>query len=86
MYIQLGGTLACLFGFYYAGAAVDDVQGRYPVGFYTSTVLARYFLAMVFGLLYWMHGTMHTWILLLGSVNALSAFIMQRAISARHLD
>lgn len=83
MYIQLGGTLACLFGLYYAGAAFDDMQGRYPVGFYTSTVIGRYFLAIVFGLLYVMHGGLHTWVLLLGMVNALSAGLMQRAISRR---
>lgn len=84
MYIQLGGTLACLFGLYYAGAAFDDIQGRYPVGFYTSTVIGRYFLAMIFGLMYFMHGRLHTWVLLLGIMNALSAGMMQRAISTRN--
>lgn len=83
IYIQVGGTLACLFGWYYAGAAFDDMQGRYPVGFYTSTVMARYFLAIVFGILFLTHGCLHLWLLLLGVMNALSAYVLQRAISRR---
>lgn len=83
IYVQVGGTLAVLFGTYYAGAAFDDMQGRYPVGLYTSTVMARYFLAIVFGILFLTHGCLHLWVLLLGMMNALSAYMLQRAISRR---
>ena len=83
IYVQVGGTLAVLFGTYYGGAAIDDMQGRYPVGFYTSTVMARYFLAIVFGILFLTHGCLHLWVLLLGMMNALSAYMLQRAISRR---
>lgn len=83
IYVQLGGALACLFGFYYGGAAMDDRQGRYPVRFYTSTIRGRYFLATVFGILFFIHGCLHLWVLILGIMNASSAFLLQRAVSQR---
>lgn len=83
MYIQLGGTLASLFGFYYAGAAMDDIQGRYPENFYKSTIAARYFLAIIFAVLFYANQKQHLWLVLLGTMNALSAFMLQRAMSKR---
>lgn len=78
--VRIGGCLAILFGAYYCGAAIDDMQGNQPRYFYISTVLGRYFLGIVFACIYASTGLKYAWILALGVINVLSGIAMQRAL------
>ena len=68
-----------LFGFYYAGAAADDCEGRPPLRFYQSTVVARAFLSCVFVVLVATRQC-EPRLLVLAAVNAASAWAMQAAL------
>lgn len=78
-WVRVGGTLASLFGFYYFGAAFDDVEGRFPFRFYQSTISGRIFLALVFSVLV-LAGQSHRSLLILALANIASAFAMNRQI------
>jgi hypothetical protein len=78
-WVRVGGTLASLFGFYYFGAALDDVEGRFPYRFYQSTVTGRVFLAVVFLALVITEQS-HRSLLLLAVANIASAWAMNRQI------
>lgn len=82
--VRIGGCLAMLFGAYYCGAALDDMQGNQPRCFYISTVLGRYFLGIVFACLYASTGLKYAWVLALGVINVFSGFQMQRALMVCH--
>ena len=80
-WIRVGGTLASLFGFYYIGAGLDDMEGRFPLRFYQVTILGRIFLSIVFALLVVTKQSPRG-LLLLSVVNILSAGAMARQVSA----
>ena len=80
--VRIGGCLAILFGMYYCGAALDDIQGNQPRCFYISTVLGRYFLGIVFTCIYASTGLKYAWVLALGAINVFSGIQMQRALSS----
>jgi hypothetical protein len=83
LYVQVGGTLAMLFGFYYLGAALDDIDGRYPLYFYRTTVAGRYFLAIVCTILFLTQGVQQGWLLVVSVMNAVSAVVMHKAMLKR---
>lgn len=78
-WIRVGGTLASLFGFYYLGAAVDDMEGRFPLRFYQATVAGRAWLSAVF---VWLvaTGQSERGLLALAAVNLLSAWSQHRTL------
>jgi hypothetical protein len=78
-WVRVGGTLAYLFGFYYFGAALDDVEGRFPYRFYQSTVIGRLFLAVVFLVLVLTEQS-HRSLLILVAANIVSALAMNKQI------
>ena len=78
----MGGTLAALFGSYYAGAALDDAEGRTPVRFYQSTVLGRLALSLAFAGLVALR-LCDPGLLLLAAANALSAAAMHLSLRER---
>lgn len=78
-WVRVGGSLASLFGFYYFGAALDDVEGRFPYRFYQSTVFGRLFLAVIFSALV-LSEQSHVSLLVLVFANIASAFAMNRQI------
>jgi len=78
-WVRVGGTLASLFGFYYFGAALDDVEGRFPYRFYQSTVTGRLFLAVIFSALVLTEQS-HMGLLVLAFANIASALAMNRQI------
>lgn len=83
LFVQVGGVLAMLFGFYYLGAALDDIEGRYPLYFYRATVGGRYFLAVVCTLLFLTQGIQQGWLILVSVMNAVSAVVMHKAMLKR---
>jgi transglutaminase-like putative cysteine protease len=74
--------LAVLFGFYYAGAAADDCEGRPPLRFYQSTVAGRVFLSAVFAALVATRQC-EPRLLVLAFANAASAWAMHAALRRR---
>lgn len=78
-WVRVGGTLASLFGFYYFGAALDDVEGRFPYRFYQSTVAGRFFLAVIFSALVLTEQS-HMSLMVLVIANIASAIAMNRQI------
>ena len=81
-WIRVGGTLASLFGFYYIGAALDDVEGRFPLRFYQATILGRVFLSAVFSWLV-LSGQSERGLLVLALVNLASAWAQHRQVQLR---
>ncbi len=78
-WIRVGATLAVLFGAYYLGAAMDDMEGRKPLRMYQATILGRVLLAAVFtGLA--ACGQCGAGLLLLAAVNAAGAWRMAHAL------
>lgn len=84
VFVRLGGLLAILFGMYYAGAALDDLDGRPPMRFYRSTVIGRRCLAALAALIFLAElvalSTSHFWLLFLGGMNAISAQALDRQL------
>lgn len=78
-WIQVGGILASLFGFYYLGAAWDDCEGRKPIRFYQATVLGRLFLCIGFCSLVALQ-KMNSWLLVLAAINLISAASLWRSM------
>lgn len=81
-WIRVGGTLCCLFGSYYLGAAHGDFTGQGLDSFYRSTVIGRIFLAGVFSALVYLRKAQWQ-LLILGGVNMIGALSMQRALTAQ---
>jgi hypothetical protein len=78
---RVGGVLAALFGFYYAGAALDDSAGRRPLAFYAATVWGRAFLSAAFAAIAATDAALRP-LVLLAVVNAAGAWALARAVGA----
>jgi hypothetical protein len=81
-WIRVGGVLASLFGFYYVGAAMDDIDGRMPLQFYRSTILGRVLLSMTFTLLVALRQC-EMGMMWLAAANLASAAAMHKAVADR---
>jgi hypothetical protein len=77
---RVGATLACLFGFYYLGAASDDLEGRTPTRFYQSTVYGRFFLTAVVVWLVVTGQVGRTLFPILAAINLVSAISLHIAL------
>ncbi len=82
VFVRLGGLLAILFGMYYAGAALDDLDGRPPMRLYRSTVIGRGLFALASLVMFAAEMTtaLHVWLLVLGAMNAVSALAIHRQL------
>jgi hypothetical protein len=84
VFVRLGGLLAMLFGIYYAGAALDDLDGCPPMRFYRSTVIGRLCFAALVSFVFIAElvvaGQLHFWLLFLGGMNAVSAQALARQL------
>mmetsp|Transcript_7761 Transcript_7761/g.21141 ORF Transcript_7761/g.21141 Transcript_7761/m.21141 type:complete len:177 (+) Transcript_7761:255-785(+) len=79
--VRLGGLLAMLFGMYYAGAALDDLDGKPPMRLYRSTVIGRWLFALATLAIFIAEmPTLHGWLLVLGGMNAVSALALHRQL------
>lgn len=78
-WVRMGATLALMFGFYYLGAAVDDVEGRKPMRMYQATVLGRLLLALIFAALVAMRECGRG-LLVLAVANVAGAWRMHQAL------
>lgn len=79
-WLRAAGCVAMLFGFYYFGAALDDIEGRVPIRFYQSTILGRLFLSVVFLWLAINQLVLAKLILGLAFMNVVSALFLARAL------
>lgn len=80
IFVRLGGLLCLLFGAYYVGAALDDLDGNPPIRFYRTTVYMRWAFATVCLLLVWSDSSGHLWLLGLAAINAASAAALHRHV------
>jgi hypothetical protein len=78
---RVGGVLAALFGFYYAGAALDDCAGRRPLAFYAATVWGRAFLSAAFAAIAATDASLRP-LIVLAAVNAAGAWALAHAVGA----
>jgi len=79
-WIRVGAILAVVFGVYYIGTAVGDMQGYSGArAFYMSTVVGRMFLFVGFAWLVAV-GAAQSTLLLVGSVNMVGAVSMLIAL------
>jgi hypothetical protein len=73
VFVRLAGCLCLMFGGYYFGAALDEVDGRPPLYFYRATVAVRYLFCVACLVMFVLHGCKSLWIVGLGVMNAASA-------------
>jgi hypothetical protein len=78
-------VLAQLYGFYYAGAALDDASGNPPRAFYRSTILGRAWLSAAFCVLV-AAGQCERGMMILAAANAASSWAMHAALTARQRE
>lgn len=80
-FIRLGGGLLALFGLYYWGAVVGCQQGSGVQGFYSSTIIGRFLVALLCLGIY-VCGEAGPGILLFAVMNAVGAVMMRKAMQA----
>ena len=79
VWIRIGGILAMLFGFYYAGAAHGEITRRGVKSFYEATIWGRLFLFVSFMILVAIKKSQ--WQLsILAFINLIGAASMWRAL------
>lgn len=84
-WVRVGGVLASLYGWYYIGAALDDVAGRHPRHFYASTIAGRLLLSAAFAGLVAARQCEPA-LLWLAAANAASSLLLWRASWQRQRD